>query len=298
MAITRRTVLIAAGTSIALAGCLGDDDDADDTTPADGDDDSDEDETDDVADENGDQEDVVVQVRSHPELGDLLVGPDEMTLYNFDADTQGEAESDCYDDCADSWPPLTVQDTSTAGEDVAADLTTFERDDGTMQLAANGWPLYYFAGDDEPGDTEGQGVNDVWWVLQADGTPMRADDEPAEDDVDADATVTVGADGEFHFDPETLEIDPGETVQFVWEDDGHNIAVTDQPDEAAWDGVTETQDAGYTLTHTFDIEGQYDYVCDPHEGAGMVGTILVGNGEPVDDDDPEEDDTDDNGYGY
>jgi hypothetical protein len=30
----------------------------------------------------------------------------------------------------DNWPPLTVEDDPVAGDDVAAELTTFERDDG------------------------------------------------------------------------------------------------------------------------------------------------------------------------
>jgi predicted lipoprotein with Yx(FWY)xxD motif len=32
-----------------------------------------------------------------------------------------------------------------------------------------GWPLYYFASDSAPGDTNGQGVGDVWYVIGADG---------------------------------------------------------------------------------------------------------------------------------
>lgn len=286
MGLSRRRVLAATGTSLILAGCLGDDETDDTTPPADDDDNGGDN---DMADENGESDDVTVSVRSHPEFGVILVGPDEMTLYNFDADTQGEAESACDDDCADAWPALTVDDTPVAGTDVTAELTTFEREGGTMQVTANGWPLYYFTGDEAPGDTEGQGVNDVWWVLRADGTPIRdADDSDEEEEVDADATVTVGADG-LHFDPETLEIDVGETVAFVWEGDGHNIAVTDQPAEASWEGVDVIQDAGFTHHHTFDVSGDYEYVCEPHEGAGMAGSIHVG----------ESDETDDGGgYGY
>lgn len=37
-----------------------------------------------------------------------------------------------------------------------------ERDDGSMQVIGAGWPLYHFASDEEPGDVNGQGVNDVW----------------------------------------------------------------------------------------------------------------------------------------
>ncbi|WP_265109765.1 plastocyanin/azurin family copper-binding protein [Halosolutus halophilus] len=115
-----------------------------------------------------------VQVRDHPEHGDILVDSDEMTLYMFDQDTQGESESACYEDCADAWPPLTT-DTIAAGDDVTADLETFERETGEMQVMANGWPLYGFAQDDAPGDARGQGSNGVWWVLGPDGTPIRSD---------------------------------------------------------------------------------------------------------------------------
>jgi predicted lipoprotein with Yx(FWY)xxD motif len=48
------------------------------------------------------------------------------------------------------------------------------RDDGTTQGTYNGWPLYYFSGDSAAGDVNGQGVNEVWWVLDATGTPIGA----------------------------------------------------------------------------------------------------------------------------
>jgi predicted lipoprotein with Yx(FWY)xxD motif len=43
------------------------------------------------------------------------------------------------------------------------------RTDGSEQVTYNGWPLYYFANDAAPGDTNGQGVNEVWYVLDAAG---------------------------------------------------------------------------------------------------------------------------------
>ncbi|MFB6137242.1 MAG: hypothetical protein ABEJ42_02730 [Halobacteriaceae archaeon] len=57
---------------------------------------------------------------------------------------------------------------------MTADLTTFERADGDVQVAANGWPLYYYADDAAPGDATGQGAGDAWWVLAPDGTPRRS----------------------------------------------------------------------------------------------------------------------------
>jgi len=113
-----------------------------------------------------------VQVRSHPDLGDILVDGDGMTLYMFDSDTKGDGASTCYGGCADNWPPL-VGDSPAAGSGVSASLSTFERDNGDAQVAANGWPLYYFTPDSAPGDVQGQGVGDVWWVLNPAGEPVR-----------------------------------------------------------------------------------------------------------------------------
>jgi len=43
-----------------------------------------------------------------------------------------------------------------------------------MQLAIAGQPLYTYAGDAAPGDTQGQGSNQVWWVVGADGTAIKS----------------------------------------------------------------------------------------------------------------------------
>lgn len=121
---------------------------------------------------DGESSSPTVGVASHPELGDVLVGPDGMTLYMFDRDTKGAGESSCYDSCAQSWPPLTVPESPTTGEAVTATVDTFEREDGARQVTAGGWPLYYYGPDENPGDATGQGVGDVWWVLAPDGTPI------------------------------------------------------------------------------------------------------------------------------
>ncbi|NLE71392.1 MAG: hypothetical protein GX609_04755 [Actinomycetales bacterium] len=107
------------------------------------------------------------------DLGEVLVGPAGMTLYLYDPDAQGA--STCYDQCAQAWPPLLADDGApAAGDGVdAALLGTTERTDGGLQVTYDGWPLYYWAQDDAPGDATGQGVNDVWWVLDASGEPIR-----------------------------------------------------------------------------------------------------------------------------
>jgi predicted lipoprotein with Yx(FWY)xxD motif len=105
-------------------------------------------------------------------LGTILADSDGNTLYVFLAD--GENESTCYDDCAATWPPLVARGEVEGGGDVDESLLgTTERTDGTLQVTFNGMPLYYFADDQAPGDTNGQGIGDVWYVVGPDGNPIQ-----------------------------------------------------------------------------------------------------------------------------
>jgi predicted lipoprotein with Yx(FWY)xxD motif len=106
------------------------------------------------------------------DLGTILVDAQGLTLYMFGADQNGT--STCYDDCAATWPALTVDGKPKAGADVDASLlSTTERDDGTTQVTYAGLPLYHFASDSAPGDTKGQGIGDIWFVVSPEGDPIR-----------------------------------------------------------------------------------------------------------------------------
>ncbi|WP_460918552.1 COG4315 family predicted lipoprotein [Salinarchaeum chitinilyticum] len=177
MASTRRAWLAAVAASASLAGCVGDDDGGGGTDDEGGTDDGATNENGDGSTDGGNETAATVAVAEHGEYGQLLVDGDGMTLYMFDSDEQGAGASTCTDGCAANWPPLTVEGDAMAGDDVDAELTTFERADGSTQVAANGWPLYYWQGDSEPGDATGQGVNDVWWVLDPSGEPIRPGSE-------------------------------------------------------------------------------------------------------------------------
>jgi plastocyanin len=89
----------------------------------------------------------------------------------------------------------------------------------------------------------------------------------------------VGADGAFRFSPGEFEIAAGETVAWVWRAGGHNVKADSTPGDADWSGTPggefDTFDEGYVYTHTFDVAGEYDYYCGPHESAGMTGSFTV-----------------------
>lgn len=106
------------------------------------------------------------------DLGDILVDGEGRTLYMFKPDEAGTPT--CYEDCEANWPPLTVTGEVTVGEGLdAATFTTIARTDGSMQVKAGNWPLYYFKNDAAPGDINGQDINDVWYVVSPTGEPVE-----------------------------------------------------------------------------------------------------------------------------
>ena len=112
--------------------------------------------------------DVTVML-ADSEFGPILTDGEGLTLYGFVPD-EASGESTCYDSCEAAWPPLLESDEVTVGEGLDdSDFTLVARTDGTMQVKIGGWPLYYFANDAAPGDTNGQDLNDVWYVVSASG---------------------------------------------------------------------------------------------------------------------------------
>ena len=92
-----------------------------------------------------------------------LVDADGMTLYLFEPD-----DANCMGGCLENWPPLTVEseDELTLAEDIPGELGIFEREDGTMQVTYNGKGLYTWVNDAAPGDITGDGVNNVWVIVE------------------------------------------------------------------------------------------------------------------------------------
>lgn len=88
-----------------------------------------------------------------------LVDGKMMTLYTFAKDQPGV--SNCYDNCAKNWPPLTAA----ADAKPMGDWTIVERKDGTRQWAYKGMPLYTFVKDAKAGDATGDGVGQGVWKI-------------------------------------------------------------------------------------------------------------------------------------
>ncbi|NWB88962.1 COG4315 family predicted lipoprotein [Pseudomonas gingeri] len=91
---------------------------------------------------------------------DKMVDSKGMTLYTFDKDAGGK--SMCNDKCAENWPPMMAP----ADAKDEGGWTKIKRDDGTMQWAHNGKPMYTFKMDAKPGDAMGDGKGGMWHMAK------------------------------------------------------------------------------------------------------------------------------------
>jgi halocyanin-like protein len=112
------------------------------------------------------------------------------------------------------------------------------------------------------------------WLSDVDNYDGTTEDLTGQESVE----IEVGAQGNggtFAFAPPAVRVSPGTTVTFTWTSNTHNILFEDQPEESSWEGHAPIENTGFTLEHTFDVEGVYKYYCEPHLSLGMKGVVVV-----------------------
>ncbi|SEB61177.1 Predicted lipoprotein with conserved Yx(FWY)xxD motif [Paramicrobacterium humi] len=107
-------------------------------------------------------------------IGTIVVDGTGKAVYQFDNDTQNGDSSSCTGQCAANWPAVPGSDAPKL-DGVTGEVGTITGVDGEPQLTLNGWPLYYYVGDNAAGDTYGQGLQGIWWVLTPAGKPITSD---------------------------------------------------------------------------------------------------------------------------
>jgi plastocyanin len=107
----------------------------------------------------------------------------------------------------------------------------------------------------------------------------------------ADAPVEIRMQGNpdgshVWFDPVGLRIEPGQTIRWINLDPGNSHTATayhpknfERPlripeDAEPWNSDYLLPNESFVVT--LNVEGVYDFYCVPHEHAGMVGRIIVG----------------------
>ena len=119
---------------------------------------------------------VTVAAKSLPAVGQVLVTSGGYVLYMFQPDNRRTVT--CSAVCAGTWPPLKLPAGATvaAGPGVKQSLLGSDPDpSGGRVVTYNGWPLYTYTGDVQPGQATGQAIDlngGEWYVLRPSGSPL------------------------------------------------------------------------------------------------------------------------------
>ena len=114
---------------------------------------------------------MAVMIIKNSKYGDILTDGAGNTLYFFTKD-KDTAASDCNGQCASAWPKFYADSLVITNGLEANDFGTIIRADTTPQTTYKGWPLYYYFGDNTPGDVNGENVGGVWFVAKPNYTIM------------------------------------------------------------------------------------------------------------------------------
>ncbi|HZP90881.1 MAG TPA: hypothetical protein VFC04_07800 [Actinomycetota bacterium] len=97
-------------------------------------------------------------------IGTVLDTAEGLTLYYNTQETGGKIV--CTGSCEGAWPPVLVSGALPAVPGgVTGSFGTIVRPDGSKQLTFDGKPLYTYAGDNGPGQANGQGLQGVWYAV-------------------------------------------------------------------------------------------------------------------------------------
>ena len=110
-----------------------------------------------------------IQLSTHKSL-QILTDIKGMTLYHYMQDWPRNSKppynpyTKCTGTCSTTWPPFYTDSIKISAPLKASDFTVFTRPDGKKQVAFRGWPLYYYTGDSNPGDANGQNIANLWFM--------------------------------------------------------------------------------------------------------------------------------------
>ncbi|MDE1865019.1 MAG: hypothetical protein KGH94_00040 [Candidatus Micrarchaeota archaeon] len=100
-----------------------------------------------------------VELETSSTLGQYLANSTGYTLYTYGNDVPNSGTSACTGACLANWPAFYTANLTLASGLNASDFNVITRSGGALQLTYKGWPLYFFVADHQPGQINGNGVN-------------------------------------------------------------------------------------------------------------------------------------------
>jgi predicted lipoprotein with Yx(FWY)xxD motif len=111
---------------------------------------------------------LTAKTTSTAQLGTFLTNANGMALYYFALDVPGSGTTACNTStCLSAWTLFNAGTISVSSSLKSSDFGTISVPGGT-QTTYRGWPLYLYNGDTAAGETKGDGINDVWYVMKPD----------------------------------------------------------------------------------------------------------------------------------
>jgi predicted lipoprotein with Yx(FWY)xxD motif len=111
-----------------------------------------------------------VLLANNETYGNILTDGEGRVLYFFTRDF--ESSSVCTGNCKATWPVFYEENLALSNGLLADDFGEITREDGDKQTTYKGWPLYYYIGDINPGETNGEAVGNIWFVAKPDYSVM------------------------------------------------------------------------------------------------------------------------------
>jgi predicted lipoprotein with Yx(FWY)xxD motif len=112
-----------------------------------------------------------IKIQEKDGIGKYLTDTEGKTLYWFKKDSPGK--SACTGACLEKWPIYYREKVAAPKSIRPEDFGTITREDGKKQTTFRGYPIHYWVNDKKPGDTNGQGVNNVWSVINPNNFPPK-----------------------------------------------------------------------------------------------------------------------------
>ena len=254
---------------------------------------------------NTDLDEVAYDGANQMLVGGLNSASPGQTLYVFDSDL-GSAGSTCNGGCAETWPAVTVTDADVSN---MSGLTLITRDDESSQAAYKGRPLYFYSGDNEVGNINGQSISG-WWkagqeqiALQIQGSNITSFDIYASNgvihvidtvitasekvtstksiEVSVAANSSYGATGNVYVidgsQKKSLTLDVGTTYTLT-HPSGHPLLFSETEDGTHGGGTDYTTGVDSSVAGTTTIEvtsatpTTLYYYCSAHAGMGGTAT--------------------------
>ena len=112
-----------------------------------------------------------IKIQEKEGVGKYFTDTEGKALYWFKKDSAGK--SACSGPCLEKWPVYYRESVKAPTGIEEKEFGTITREDGKKQTTFRGYPIYYWINDKQTGDTNGQGVNNVWFVINPGNFPAK-----------------------------------------------------------------------------------------------------------------------------